>query len=127
MWSYTTGGGVFASPAIANGVVYIGSEDGNVYAFHTSAPTQYTLTMKTVGQGSVLPGNGTQNAGATVNLQAMPAAGWSFGGWSGDASGSTNTSITIDGDKIVTATFTQIPTYTVTLHRQVYPQAQTGQ
>jgi outer membrane protein assembly factor BamB len=33
LWSYATGGGVSTRPAIANGVVYIGSDDGNVYAF----------------------------------------------------------------------------------------------
>ncbi len=33
-WSYATGGPIVSSPAIANGVVYIGSTDDNVYAFH---------------------------------------------------------------------------------------------
>lgn len=34
LWSYTTGGdGVYSSPAVANGVVYVGSGDGNLYAF----------------------------------------------------------------------------------------------
>ncbi len=33
LWTYTTGGSVFSSPAVANGVVYAGSNDGNVYAF----------------------------------------------------------------------------------------------
>ncbi len=32
-WSYTTGSGVFSSPAVANGVVYVGSDDSKVYAF----------------------------------------------------------------------------------------------
>jgi len=32
-WSYTTGSAVFSSPAVANGVVYVGSNDHNVYAF----------------------------------------------------------------------------------------------
>jgi len=32
-WSYTTGGLVLSSPAVANGVVYVGSYDNNVYAF----------------------------------------------------------------------------------------------
>ena len=31
-WSYTTGSGVFSSPAVYKGVVYVDSEDGNVYA-----------------------------------------------------------------------------------------------
>jgi eukaryotic-like serine/threonine-protein kinase len=33
LWSYATGSPVNSSPAVANGVVYVGSEDGNVYAF----------------------------------------------------------------------------------------------
>jgi len=32
-WSYMTSGYVYSSPAVANGVVYVGSDDGNVYAF----------------------------------------------------------------------------------------------
>ena len=32
-WSYTTGGPVGSSPAVANGVVYVGSADNKVYAF----------------------------------------------------------------------------------------------
>ena len=33
LWSYTTGGPVESSPAVANGTVYVGSDDGNLYAF----------------------------------------------------------------------------------------------
>jgi outer membrane protein assembly factor BamB len=33
LWSYATGAPVYSSPAVANGMVYVGSEDGNVYAF----------------------------------------------------------------------------------------------
>jgi outer membrane protein assembly factor BamB len=32
LWNYTTGFSVGSSPAVVNGVVYIGSGDGNVYA-----------------------------------------------------------------------------------------------
>jgi outer membrane protein assembly factor BamB len=32
LWSYATGGQVYSSPAVANGVVYVGSDDRNVYA-----------------------------------------------------------------------------------------------
>ena len=40
LWNYTTGDGVI-SPAVVNGVVYIGSDDGNVYALGspTSSPS----------------------------------------------------------------------------------------
>ena len=33
LWTYTTGGTVTTRPAIANGVVYVGSNDNKVYAF----------------------------------------------------------------------------------------------
>ena len=32
IWNYTTGGEVASSPAVADGVVYVGSYDGKVYA-----------------------------------------------------------------------------------------------
>ena len=35
-WSYTTGSGVYSSPAVANGVVYVGSVDHNVYGLDAS-------------------------------------------------------------------------------------------
>ena len=35
-WSYATVDYVYSSPAVANGVVYVGSEDGNVYALNAS-------------------------------------------------------------------------------------------
>jgi outer membrane protein assembly factor BamB len=35
-WSYTTGNGVYSSPAVANGVVYVGSGDDKVYALNAS-------------------------------------------------------------------------------------------
>ena len=35
-WSFTTGSVVLSSPAVANGVVYVGSEDSNVYALNAT-------------------------------------------------------------------------------------------
>ena len=32
-WSFPTGGSVQCSPAVADGVVYVGSNDGKVYSF----------------------------------------------------------------------------------------------
>ncbi len=40
LWSYTTGGTVETRPAIANGVVYVGSDDGKVYAFGLTGGTR---------------------------------------------------------------------------------------
>ena len=49
-WRYGTGSGVVSSPTVANGVVYIGSRDGNVYAL--KAGTYGKLWSYTTG-GSV--------------------------------------------------------------------------
>ena len=44
LWRYATGGDVQSSPAVANGVVYVGSSDGNVYALNAgTAPGCGTL------------------------------------------------------------------------------------
>ena len=39
-WSYTTGSYVSASPAVANGVVYVGGDDNNVYALYANNGTK---------------------------------------------------------------------------------------
>ena len=93
--------------------------DGNktiTATFSKIQGTMYTLTVNTVGQGSVTPNGGTYEAGTPVTLTASPASGWQFDGWSGDASGSDNPiTITMDGDKTITATFDEIPImYTLT-------------
>jgi outer membrane protein assembly factor BamB len=35
-WTATTGGGIVSSPTLVNGVAYIGSYDGNIYAFNAN-------------------------------------------------------------------------------------------
>ncbi len=83
-------------------------------------PTQYTLTVNTSGSGSVTldPPGGTYNAGTVITLTATPNPGWQFDGWSGDLSGTTNpATITMDANKSVTATFSEIPVhYTLTVN-----------
>jgi len=39
-WSFHTGGMVIGSPTVTGGVVYVGSDDGNVYAIDASSGTQ---------------------------------------------------------------------------------------
>jgi serine/threonine-protein kinase len=34
VWNYTTKGAVATSPTVANGIVYVGSYDGNIYALN---------------------------------------------------------------------------------------------
>jgi len=89
----------------------------NVTATFAALPSQYTLTVSTVGSGSLTmnPPDGVYNAGTEVTLTATPASGYQFDSWSGEVNGSTNpTTITMDADKNVTATFTALPQYTLT-------------
>ena len=80
--------------------------DADKYIGATFSP--FFLTVTTVGSGSVAksPDQPSYGAGAVVQLTATPAAGGSFSGWSGDASGSANPlNVTMNSDKNITARF----------------------
>jgi uncharacterized repeat protein (TIGR02543 family) len=82
-----------------------------------TAPVTYSLsTAAAPVAGGTVSGAGTYNTGTVVTLTATPAAGYTFTGWSGDASGtSTSTSVTMNGNKSVTANFAPVITnYTLT-------------
>ena len=40
LWKYKTGSKVDSSPTVANGIVYVGSDDGNVYALNADSGTK---------------------------------------------------------------------------------------
>jgi len=72
-----------------------------------SFPT-YSLII-TAGNGGTTdpsPGTYTYDEGTVVTIRAIPNSGYTFSGWSGDASGTTNPiTITMDSDKSITAIF----------------------
>ena len=71
------------------------------------------LDIITVGGGSVStnPPLGQLACGQTVTLTATPGLGFTFGGWSGDATGTqASVSFLLNGPKQVTATFVGSPT-----------------
>ncbi|QIL77940.1 hypothetical protein G7064_05245 [Hymenobacter sp. HDW8] len=79
--------------------------------FTQTPPTTYTLTTTaspTVGGSIGRSPNATSYAsGTVVSLTATPAAGYTFTGWSGDATGTTNPlAVTMSANKSITATFT---------------------
>jgi hypothetical protein len=75
--------------------------------FGTSFPT-YTLTNDGTDTRGTFTKSGTLAHGTNATLTALPLAGYLFGSWSGDASGSTNpTSVLMDSDKTVRATFVE--------------------
>jgi uncharacterized repeat protein (TIGR02543 family) len=95
-----------------------GSQANYIYSIYATfapggTPPQYTLTTNIVGQGSITldPPGGTYDSGTEVTLTAAPDPGWQFDGWSGDLSGSQNPAvITMNANKSVTATFSEIST-----------------
>ncbi|WP_367363485.1 PEGA domain-containing protein [Mesotoga sp.] len=76
----------------------------------------YTLSVSTIGQGTVTknPDKATYTHGEVVQLTANPDSGWNFDSWSGDLTGSTNpVNITMDQNKTITGNFSEI-TYSIT-------------
>jgi uncharacterized repeat protein (TIGR02543 family) len=82
--------------------------------------TTYTLTMAVdpEGSGTTTPaiGNHTYAEGAAINITATPNSGYTFDHWSGACTGADPCSVTMDGDKTVTAHFTPTgTTYNLTV------------
>ena len=78
---------------------------------------EFTLGVTLDGSGSVTknPNQATYAYGTVVQLTAVADSGWIFSSWTGNLSGSTNpASITMNGNKSVTAHFTQNQ-YTLTV------------
>jgi uncharacterized repeat protein (TIGR02543 family) len=70
---------------------------------------EYSLSVNIIGNGVVtVNGSSPYAAGSVVVMTAYPDSGWTFGGWSGDLSGSVNPdTILMDENKSVTVTFNE--------------------
>lgn len=87
-----------------------GTHYGNIEPFIPSVTDQYTLTITVVPErkGSVvkLPDQSHYFAGTDVKLTAYGANDYSFIGWGGDVTGTSNPiTVTMNGNKNVTASF----------------------
>ncbi|MEM7261231.1 MAG: hypothetical protein AAF488_04515 [Planctomycetota bacterium] len=79
-------------------------------------PTFHPVTAGTSGDGTVVvaPDQDLYESGSIVTLEAFPAAGWLFDGWSGGVVGIENPlDVQIAGDLNVTAVFIPITEHTV--------------
>ncbi len=84
-WSFTTGAFIHSSPAVVNGVVYVGSDDQNVYALNSTTGAKkwsfhagggIDFSSPAVANGVVYIGSGDHNVYA---LNATTGAKlWSF-------------------------------------------------
>jgi len=75
----------------------------------SGGPVNYTLTLSVSGNGTTSPSAGSRSytAGSAVTITATPLQGAVFSGWSGAVGGSANPlTITMDGNKALTANFT---------------------
>jgi uncharacterized repeat protein (TIGR02543 family) len=108
----------------ATGITYSGTAPdlGARESGAVAPPASYmlTTTASPSAGGTITrsPNAATYAAGTVVSLTAAPAAGYTFAGWSGDASGSSaTTTVTMSANATATATFTQNPpsTYTLTV------------
>jgi hypothetical protein len=80
--------------------------------FAPLSANQYSLVVVPNGEGRVTnsPTANFYNNGQSVTVAALPNAGQSFTGWSGDATGSANPlSVTINQSKTIMANFTKRP------------------
>jgi len=86
------------------------------------SPVQHGLTIDKVGEGTVTldPPGAAYDENTQVELTAQAGSGWVFSGWSGDLSGSQNSgTVTMDAEKTVTATFTELQSdhYTIAIDK----------
>ena len=88
-------------------------DDKNITATFEFVPTEFTLTINIEGQGTVEV-DGVEytepliiDAGAFVQLAALPDMDWEFAGWFGDlVSTDPLETVQMDSDKTITARFT---------------------
>jgi len=94
------------------------NSDKTVTAMFIPIPQRTLTTNATNGTISTNPNpvNGTYANGTVVTLSATPNPGYRFDGWSGDLTDTTSPStITMNANKSVTAMFSIIPSYTLTV------------
>ena len=109
-WSFTGW-----SPALIDNKVTI---SGDMAIIANYSQNEYTLVINTVGNGTIstTPDQPNYLFGSMVELTATASPGWTFSGWSGDTSSTTNPlTVTMDGNKAITATFIQNE-YTLTVN-----------
>ena len=85
IWSFGTGSYVTSSPAVVNGVVYIGSEDNNVYALDAGSGSKiWSYSASSAVDSSPAVANGVVYVGSEdSNLYALNASSggtvWTYG------------------------------------------------
>ncbi|MBN1927291.1 MAG: DUF3494 domain-containing protein [Prolixibacteraceae bacterium] len=104
----------------SNSFTILMNSNKNVTAnFALIPPDTYVLNVSSTLGGTAVktPNQASYTSGTNVQVTATPNTGYTFSGWSGDATGSTNPlSVTMNSDKNIVANFTLIPIVTYTLN-----------
>jgi len=118
-WEFVDWTGDVAEPDSATTIVTMDA-DKTITANFSVLKVSYVLTMNAEGGGAVTPESGTYPEG-DITITATSASGWRFAGWSTDDiaeiadPASPSTTLTLDKDKTVTATFTERVGFTTPL------------
>ncbi len=102
----------------ATGPISVTTPNGSDMSAESFVARLPVLDVDVSGAGAVAlsPPGGSHALGSVVTLTALPAPGYDFAGWDGALSGSASpTTITMDGDRFVTASFTAFPPGSVSL------------
>ncbi len=118
-WTFTNWSGDLTGSANPTNITM----DDNKNVTANFAPNR-TLTMAVDGNGTTVPavGNHTYGEGMVVNISADPDSGWQFVNWTttnmSEITNSTaqSTTVTVDENKTVTATFAEVITATLEGH-----------
>jgi hypothetical protein len=116
--------GTAVALSASGGTAIVGGDNDNligaVWFFAGNA-----LSVSVTGGGTVTSADGSLNCtsscsstylpGATATLTATPAVGSAFSGWGGACSGTGPCVVTMSAAKNVTATFTALPNFTLTV------------
>ncbi|MBA7625615.1 hypothetical protein ES703_33047 [subsurface metagenome] len=83
--------------------------DKSITANFSPIQCMLTIAAGTGGTTNPAPGSHPYDYGTQASVTAIPSSGYQFSGWSGDASGTTTQiTITMDSDKSITASFSEI-------------------
>jgi len=105
------------SPDIDSSIFDDPLKDDMRYYTLTPQSESYSISSDTPDESLKLtPPGGTYVPGTLVTLEAISGLGYEFEGWTGDLSGSENPiTLTMDGDKNISASFIEVPTYILSL------------
>ncbi len=92
--------------------------DDERYYTLTPQGISYSISSETPGKNlKITPAGDSYVPGTVVTLEAKDELGFRFVSWSGDVSGNENPiTITMDGDKTISANFEEVPVFDLTLN-----------